>query len=139
MSFKKALNSDENPDTCEELGQLFKSPDPLVNKMMRFAKTLEGTARHTGIHACAVIIAPGDVTDLAPVSVAKDGVVTTQYDGPMAEMAGLLKMDFLGLKTLSILKTGIKLVKENHGVEIDPENIPLDDLKTYELYSAVIQ
>ncbi|MEL6626139.1 MAG: DNA polymerase III subunit alpha, partial [Bacteroidota bacterium] len=134
MSFKKAMNSDENPDTCEELGQLFKSPDPLVNKMMRFAKTLEGTARHTGIHACAVIIAPGDVTDLAPVSVAKDGVVTTQYDGPMAEMAGLLKMDFLGLKTLSILKTGIKLVKENHGVEIDPENIPLDDLKTYELY-----
>ena len=81
-----------------------------------------------------MIIAPGDVTDYAPVSVARDSSLITQYDGPMAEMAGLLKMDFLGLRTLSILKTAIRLTKENHGVEIDPERIPLDDPKTYELY-----
>lgn len=134
INFKKALDSDHNPDHCEELSQLFKSRDPQINKMMRFAKTLEGTARHTGVHACAVIIAPGDITDFAPVSIAKDKTLTTQYDGPMAEMAGLLKMDFLGLKTLSILKTAIRLTKENHGVEIDPEKISLTDKKTYELY-----
>ena len=134
MSFQKALDPNENPDFAQELAALFESKDPQVNKLMRFAKTLEGTARHTGVHACAVIIAPGDVTDYAPVSVAKDQSLITQYDGPMAEMAGLLKMDFLGLRTLSILKTAIRLVKENHGVEIDPENIPLDDKKTYELY-----
>lgn len=134
MSFKKALDSDNNPESAEELAQLFQSRDPDINRMMRFAKTLEGTARHTGVHACAVIIAPGDITDYAPVSVGKDSVITTQYDGPMAEMAGLLKMDFLGLKTLSILKTAIRLTKENHGVEIDPEKISLTDEKTYELY-----
>ncbi|MDP5171204.1 MAG: DNA polymerase III subunit alpha [Bacteroidia bacterium] len=134
MTFKKAMDSENNPEFCEELSQLFQSRDPDINKMMRFAKTLEGTARHTGVHACAVIIAPGDITNFAPVSVGKDNVITTQYDGPMAEMAGLLKMDFLGLKTLSILKTAIRLTKENHGVEIDPEQIPLTDLKTYELY-----
>ncbi|MEO1450185.1 MAG: DNA polymerase III subunit alpha, partial [Bacteroidota bacterium] len=134
MTFKKALDGDNNPDFAGELADLFKSRDPQINKMMRFAKTLEGTARHTGVHACAVIIAPGDITNYVPVSVGRDKTITTQYDGPMAEMAGLLKMDFLGLKTLSILKTAIRLVKENHGVEIDPENIALTDEKTYELY-----
>ena len=134
MSFKKALDPENNPDSAEELGKLFDSSDPLINKMMRFAKTLEGTARHTGVHACAVIIAPGDVTNYAPVAVAKDDAMITQYDGPMAEMCGLLKMDFLGLKTLSILKTSIQLVKENKGIEIDPDAISLEDEKTYELY-----
>ena len=134
MSFKKALDKENNPDFADELGKLFKTTDPLINKMMRFAKTLEGTARHTGVHACAVIIAPGDITNYAPVSMGKDNVLTTQYDGPMAEMCGLLKMDFLGLKTLSILKTAIKLTKENHGIEIDPDGIDITDKKTYELY-----
>ncbi|RMG74872.1 MAG: DNA polymerase III subunit alpha [Bacteroidetes bacterium] len=134
ITFKKALDPEVNPDYAQELAQLFQSKDPGINRMMRFARTLEGTARHTGVHACAVIIAPGDITDYAPVSVAKDQSLITQYDGPMAEMAGLLKMDFLGLKTLSILKTAIRLTKENHGVEIDPEQIPLTDEKTYALY-----
>ncbi|MEM6264731.1 MAG: DNA polymerase III subunit alpha, partial [Bacteroidota bacterium] len=134
MTFKKALDPEKNPDNSHELAELFKSPDPLINKMMRFAKTLEGTARHTGVHACAVIIAPGDVTNFAPVALGRDKVVTTQYDGPMAEMCGLLKMDFLGLRTLSILKTAIRLTKENHGVEINPDEISLEDEKTYELY-----
>ena len=134
MSFKKALDGSNNPDFAEELGQLFQTTDPQINKMMRFAKTLEGTARHTGVHACAVIIAPGDITNYAPVSLGRDETVVTQYDGPMAEMCGLLKMDFLGLRTLSILKTAIELVKENHGVVIDPDNINLEDEKTYALY-----
>ena len=134
MSFKKALDHENNPDFADELADLFKSKDPMINRMMRFAKTLEGTARHTGVHACAVIIAPGDVTDYAPIATAKDQSLVTQYDGPMAEMCGLLKMDFLGLKTLSILKTAIKLTKENHGVEVDPDEIPLTDPDTYALY-----
>ncbi|MDW3649246.1 MAG: DNA polymerase III subunit alpha [Bacteroidia bacterium] len=134
INFKKALDPDHNPDSYEELGKLFESKDPLINKMMRFAKTLEGTARHTGVHACAVIIAPGDVSNYAPVATAKDNTLITQYDGPMAEMCGLLKMDFLGLRTLSILKTAIKLTKQNHGVVIDPDTIDLTDTKTYELY-----
>ncbi|WNJ20235.1 DNA polymerase III subunit alpha [Pontibacter sp. G13] len=134
MTFKKALDGEKNPDHAEELAQMFKSQDPLVNKMMRFAKTLEGTARHTGVHACAVIIAPSDLTNYAPVSMAKDDTMVTQYDGPMAEMCGLLKMDFLGLKTLSILKTAIKLAKQNHGVDIDPEQIDITDEETYALY-----
>ncbi|MEL7530603.1 MAG: DNA polymerase III subunit alpha, partial [Bacteroidota bacterium] len=134
ITFKKALDKENNPDFAGELGQLFQSKDPIINKMMRFAKTLEGTARHTGIHACAVIIAPGDVSNFAPVATGKDNALITQYDGPMAEKCGLLKMDFLGLRTLSILKTAIKLTKENHGVVIDPDEIDLNDKKTYELY-----
>ena len=134
IDFKKALDKSDNPDHADELSKLFDSKDPSVNKMMRFARTLEGTARHTGVHACAVIIAPGDVTDYAPVSMGKDNTVITQYDGPMAELVGLLKMDFLGLRTLSILKTAIQLTKENHGVIVDPDNISLEDEKTYELY-----
>ncbi len=134
MTFKKALDSANNPDSAVELDLLFKSNDPQINKMMRFAKTLEGTARHTGVHACAVIIAPGNITNFVPVSKAKDDVIITQYDGPMAEMCGLLKMDFLGLKTLSIIKTAIKIVKKVRGVEIDHNTIDLEDTKTYELY-----
>ena len=134
MTFKKSLDSQNNPDHVEELQALFNSPDPLINKMMRFAKTLEGTARHTGVHACAVIIAPDAITNYVPVSKAKDDAIVTQYDGPMSEMCGLLKMDFLGLKTLSIIKTAIKLAKENRGVDMHPDDIPLDDELTYELY-----
>lgn len=134
MSFKKAMDPDKNPDTYEELTELFSSPDPQVKKMMTFAKTLEGTARHTGVHACAVIIAPDEVTNYVPVSKAKDDAIITQYDGPMAEMCGLLKMDFLGLKTLSIIKTAVKLVKERHGIDVNPDEIQLTDEKTYELY-----
>ena len=134
INFKKALDPYVNPDAAKELKQLFDSTDPQIKKMMRFAQTLEGTARHTGVHACAVIIAPGDITDFVPVSKAKDDAIVTQYDGPMAEMCGLLKMDFLGLRTLSIIKTAIELVKKNHGIEIDPDRISLEDEKTYELY-----
>ncbi|MCB9236188.1 MAG: DNA polymerase III subunit alpha [Bacteroidia bacterium] len=134
MTFKKSMDPNENPDFAHELEALFDDKNPEIRKMMRFARTLEGTARHTGVHACAVIITPEDVTNYVPISKAKDDAIVTQYDGPNNEMCGLLKMDFLGLKTLSIIKTAVHLVKENHGVVIDPEQISLDDLKTYELY-----
>jgi DNA polymerase-3 subunit alpha len=102
--------------------------------MMQFARTLEGCARQTGIHAAGVIIAPGTVHDYVPVALSKEKDVITQYDGPSAENCGLLKMDFLGLRTLSILKTAIQYVEENHGKTYNLDDIPLDDVKTYELY-----
>jgi DNA polymerase-3 subunit alpha len=134
MTFKKALTTQENPDFAHELKKAFDSNDPTIRKMMQFANTLEGTARHTGVHACAVIIAPDEITNFVPIATAKDKSLVTQYDGPMAEMAGLLKMDFLGLKTLSIIKTCIRMVKARYGVVIDPENIDITDEKTFELY-----
>ncbi|MEM6270158.1 MAG: DNA polymerase III subunit alpha [Bacteroidota bacterium] len=134
MTFKKALTPDHNPDFNRDLHKAFDSKDPTVRKMMKFARTLEGTARHTGVHACAVIIAPEEITNYVPIATAKDKSLVTQYDGPMAEKAGLLKMDFLGLKTLSIIKTCIRMVKQEFGVEIDPEGIDITDEKTFELY-----
>ena len=136
VTFKKAMDRKENPDTYNELTKLFEDTNPDIRKMMKFAKTLEGTARHTGVHACAVIITPEEVTNYVPVALGRDKTVITQYDGPNNEMCGLLKMDFLGLKTLSIIKTAAALAKENHGVDIDPEQIDLTDEKTYQLYQA---
>ncbi|MCS6905538.1 MAG: DNA polymerase III subunit alpha [Bacteroidia bacterium] len=134
MTFEKALDPEENPEGYLYLKEAFESKDPNIQKMMRYAKTLEGTARHTGIHAAGVIIAPGDITNYAPTAISKDKVVTTQFDGPSAELAGLLKMDFLGLKTLSIIKTALQLIEARHGKKIDIDNIDLNDPKTYELY-----
>jgi DNA polymerase-3 subunit alpha len=133
-TFDKVLNPEDNPDSAQDLNALFTDPDPRIRNMMRFAKTLEGSARQTGIHAAGVIIAPGNVSDYVPVAVSKEKDVITQYDGPNAEMCGLLKMDFLGLRTLSILKTAIRYVEENHGKRYDLDSIPLDDDKTFALY-----
>jgi len=103
----------------------------VINK----ARQLEGSVRNTGIHACGVIITPDDITNFVPVATAKDSdMVCTQYDNAVAEDAGLLKMDFLGLKTLTLIKDGVKLVKEKHGVDLEPDNFPLEDEKTYELF-----
>ena len=133
-TFKTVLDPSKNPDTFDEIGKLFDADDPGVRKMMQFARTLEGCARQTGIHAAGVIIAPGTVHDYVPVALSKEKDVITQYDGPSAEDCGLLKMDFLGLKTLSVLKTAIQYVQENYGKSYNLDDIPLDDLKTYELY-----
>lgn len=133
-TFDKVLDREKNPDTAKELEELFNHPDPQIQKMMRFARTLEGSARQTGIHAAGVIIAPGDISEYVPVALSKDKELITQYDGPNAEMCGLLKMDFLGLKTLSILKTAIEYVEKNHGIRYDLDEIPEDDEKTFELY-----
>lgn len=133
-TFDKVLNPSKNPESAKEIENLFEHPDPQVQKMMRFARTLEGSARQTGIHAAGVIIAPGEISEYVPVALSKDKELITQYDGPNAEDCGLLKMDFLGLKTLSILKTSIQYVEENHGITYDLDDIPEDDDKTFELY-----
>jgi DNA polymerase-3 subunit alpha len=102
---------------------------------LKLAEKLEGSIRNTGIHAAGVIIAPDDLTDYIPVSTSKDSdLLVTQFDGKVVESAGMLKMDFLGLKTLTILKDAMELIERNHGVKIDIDNIPLDDEKTYALY-----
>ncbi len=120
-----------------ELRALKESNDPQIRKLLHYAEVLEGSVRHTGVHAAGVIIAPGRVSDYVPVAVAKgkdNDTVTTQYDGKWIEEFGLLKMDFLGLKTLTILNDTLELIKENHGVEIDLDQIPLDDPRTFELF-----
>lgn len=107
----------------------------LKSEVIQQARVLEGSVRNTGIHACGVIITPSDITLHVPVGVAKDSdLLVTQFDNSVVESAGMLKMDFLGLKTLSIIKTACANVKKRHGIEIIPDDIPLDDKKTYELY-----
>ncbi|HKK44814.1 MAG TPA: DNA polymerase III subunit alpha, partial [Balneolaceae bacterium] len=133
-TFDKVLDKSRNPESADEIGDLFEHPDPQISKMMRYARTLEGSARQTGIHAAGVIIAPGEISEYVPVALSKDKELITQYDGPNAEMCGLLKMDFLGLRTLSILKTAIEYVEENHGIHYELDEIPEDDEKTFELY-----
>ena len=104
-------------------------------KVLKEALKLEGSVRNTGIHASAVIIAPHDLMEYIPLTVAKDSdLLVTQFDGKIIEDAGLLKMDFLGLKTLTIIKTALDLIEKNHQVKIDIDTVPLDDQKTYELF-----
>lgn len=117
-----------------ELAEIRKRDD-LQGRTLRLAETLEGSVRNTGIHAAGVIIAPDDLTNYIPVCTAKDAeLLVTQFDGKVIESAGMLKMDFLGLKTLSIIKKAVELVKKNYGIQIDMDEIPLDDPKTFELY-----
>jgi DNA polymerase III alpha subunit/intein/homing endonuclease len=111
------------------------APDNLRGQILRLAEKLEGSVRNTGIHAAGVIIAPDDITKYIPVSTSKDSdLLVTQFDGKVIESAGMLKMDFLGLKTLTIIVDALALIEKNHGVKIDIDNIPIDDPKTYELY-----
>jgi DNA polymerase-3 subunit alpha len=117
-----------------ELKEILKGND-LKAQVLREAEKLEGSVRNTGVHAAGIIIAPYDLTDIVPVAVAKDSdLLVTQYDGRVIEDAGVIKMDFLGLKTLTILKDALRLIKQHHGVTIDIDTVPLDDLKTFELY-----
>lgn len=107
----------------------------LEAETIRQARVLEGSMRNTGIHACGVIITPDDITNFVPVSIAKDSDLwVTQFDNSVVESAGLLKMDFLGLKTLTLIKDTVANVKLRHGIELDPDNFPIDDELTYELF-----
>jgi DNA polymerase III subunit alpha len=106
-----------------------------IGRMIQTARKLEGSVRNTGIHACGVVITPDEITKYVPVKVDKEAdMLVTQFDNSVAETAGLLKMDFLGLKTLTIIKDAVRMIRENHGIDIDPDEIPLDDHKTYELF-----
>ncbi|RKN82293.1 DNA polymerase III subunit alpha [Ulvibacterium marinum] len=109
--------------------------DDLEAQTVNMARVLEGSLRNTGIHACGVIITPDDITNFVPVATAKDSdLYVTQFDNSVVENAGLLKMDFLGLKTLTLIKDTVKIVKAKHGIELVPDEFPLDDEKTYELF-----
>ncbi len=128
-----ALRSEEK-DMVEELYRISQNGG-LEGETINKARVLEGSVRNTGIHACGVIITPDDITNFVPVSVAKDSeMYVTQFDNSVVESAGLLKMDFLGLKTLTLIKDTVKIVKARHDVDLDPENFPIDDQKTYELF-----
>lgn len=128
----------EESMSAEDLGKArtirdLAAEDSTIGQMLRTARNLEGSVRNTGIHACGIIITPDDIRKIIPVSVAKDSdLLVSQFDNAVVEDAGLLKMDFLGLKTLTIIKDAVRLVKENHGKEIDLDQIPLDDPHTYE-------
>ena len=124
----------EDIDNVKKLREIYKGND-LRAAVLHEAERLEGSIRNTGIHAAGIIIAPSDLTEIMPVATAKDSNLwVTQIEGSVIEEAGVLKMDFLGLKTLSILKTALELIKQNHGVIIDLDLIPLDDAKTFNLY-----
>lgn len=128
---------------CYEYVDTFKaeleSDNPLIRKTLKYAKQLEGNMRNTGVHACGVIICRDPVSDWVPVSTADDkeegSLLVTQYEGSVIEETGLIKMDFLGLKTLSIIKTAIANIKQARGIDVDIDNIDIEDSKTYELYS----
>lgn len=112
----------------------------LVKETLRYAAKLEGNVRNIGVHACGVIICRDDITDWVPVSVTNDKnegkLLVTQYEGSVIEETGLIKMDFLGLKTLSIIKEAVENIRLARGIKVDIDHAPLDDKKTYELYSA---
>ena len=123
-----------------ELREAEASPDPKLHNTMEYAKMLEGTVRGTGIHACGFIICRDKISDWVPVSVAEDKndpghkLRCTQYDGHVIESTGLIKMDFLGLKTLSIMKEAVENIRVTTGETIDLDTIPIDDELTYQLY-----
>ncbi|GAB5398791.1 MAG: DNA polymerase III subunit alpha [Aureisphaera sp.] len=132
-TLRSKFRSDELPKV-NELLNLSEGSD-LESETINQAKVLEGSVRNTGIHACGVIITPDDITNFVPVATAKDSdLYVTQFDNSVVESAGLLKMDFLGLKTLTLIKDTVKIVWHKHGVKLDPDNFPLDDEKTYELF-----
>ena len=128
---KEGLEGDDI-ENVKKLRLIYEGND-LQSKVLKEAEKLEGSVRGTGVHAAGLIIAPCDLTDLIPVAVAKDSdLLVTQFEGKVIEDAGVIKMDFLGLKNLTILKNTLKFIKENHGIDINLEDIPLDDQKTYE-------
>ena len=128
------LRNQEAITNAKELRRIYQGKD-LQAQVLQKAMEIEGSVRNTGIHACGVIITPDDLTNFVPVAIAKDSeMVCTQYDNAVAESAGLLKMDFLGLKTLTLIKDAVRLVKENHGIELDPDTFPIDDQATYALF-----
>lgn len=133
LESREALLS-EDLENVKKLRGFYESDLPEA-KVLKEAEKLEGSIRNTGVHASAIIIAPRDLTELLPVATSKESDLwLTQIEGNSIEEAGVIKMDFLGLRTLSILKTALRLVEQNHGIKIAIDEIPLDDEKTYQLY-----
>ncbi len=129
-SFKSALKA------VPELVQEKRSKNPLISETILMAEKIEGTVRNIGTHACGIIIGKEDLIEHIPLSTAKDAdLLVTQYDGAFIENVGMLKMDFLGLKTLSIIKDAVEIIKKSKGENIDIEKIPFDDKETFDLFS----
>lgn len=119
-----------------ELAKERESPNKLIAQTLKYAEVLEGSVRQTGVHACGIIIGKESLDNYIPLCTAKDtDLYVTQYEGSQVESVGLLKMDFLGLKTLSIIKDAVENIKRSKGIDIDIENLPLEDAKTFELFS----
>ena len=134
---EKELKKSFRSEDLDKVNQLLNIADgeDLEAQTINQARILEGTVRNIGIHACGVIITPSDITNFVPVALAKDSdLYVTQFDNSVVESAGLLKMDFLGLKTLTLIKDTVKIVKGRHDIDLDPDSFPLDDEKTYELF-----
>jgi len=124
----------EDLEEVKKLRAIYAGSD-LQASVLKEALILEGSVRGTGVHAAGIIIAPKDLTDIIPVATSRDSdLLVTQFDGKVIEDSGVIKMDFLGLKTLTILRDALRLIEQNHGVKIDIDAIPLDDAKTFELY-----
>ena len=133
----KELRKKFRADDLDKINQLLSisQSDNLESETIRQARLLEGSLRNTGIHACGVIITPDDIKNFVPIATAKDSdLYVTQFDNAVVEQAGLLKMDFLGLKTLTLIKDTVKIVKAKYGIDLDPDNFPIDDKKTFELF-----
>jgi DNA polymerase-3 subunit alpha len=135
----KKLNLGNAIEFVPELKEATESSDPLVSDTLKYAQMLEGNVRSTGVHACGVIIGQTDISDVVPISTAEDKetkekLLVTQFEGSVIEETGLIKMDFLGLKTLSIIKDAITNIEINRGVKINIDEIDMEDKKTYQLY-----
>ncbi|NDW08605.1 DNA polymerase III subunit alpha [Dysgonomonas sp. 520] len=138
---KKKITLRDAIEYVPELKSAAIGSDPIARDTLKYAQMLEGNVRNTGVHACGIIIGRQDISDIVPVSTAEDketgeNMLVTQYEGSVIEETGLIKMDFLGLKTLSIIKEAVENIKHTTGKDIDISKISLTDEKTYELYSA---
>jgi len=126
------ITIDDAMESVPELKAIYKT-DPAVKKLIDLSRQLEGLKRHTGVHAAGTVIAPSDITAYVPLSKNNKDIVTTQFDGETLAKMGLLKVDFLGLRTLSVIRDAVNLIKERHHPDFDIENIPVDDAVTYKL------
>ena len=136
----KKVNLANAIEYVPELQEAEASTDPVLRDTIKYARMLDGNVRNTGVHACGTIICRDDITDWVPVSTADDKdtgekILVTQYEGSVIEDTGLIKMDFLGLKTLSIIKEAIENIRLSLGLEIDIDSIDINDAATYKLYS----
>ena len=134
--FGKVFTIEKALDEVPELKWVKESKDPQIINLIKYAKVLEGMNRNSSKHAAGVVIAPGDVSDYVPLSSPQGQTdIVTQYNMKDIEGAGLLKMDFLGLRTLTIIQDALEIIKKNNGVEIDIDAVPLDDEETFQLFS----
>jgi DNA polymerase-3 subunit alpha len=130
----KPMPIEEAFERIPELKELNAEQDPQIHELVEYAKTLEGLARHASVHAAGILIAPDDITNYVPLAMTSDKQITTQWTMGWCEAIGLLKMDFLGLRNLTVIHNSEKMIRERHDPEFSIKNIPLDDEKTFDLF-----